>query len=312
MPKQTDEKIVRETAPAKVNLFLHVVGKRPDGYHLLESLIAFATDGDVITVEPARKLSLKIDGDYAAPLNAEEDNLVLSAAKSLAEAVGREPKVKLRLTKSLPVAAGVGGGSADAAATLRALCRLWEVTPEPELLHGLATRLGADVPVCLESQTAYVAGIGEEITPLPSLPSAPALLINPNLPVSTAAVFRARTGPFSAPGACDLRRLQQISSGSDLARVVGTLRNDLDPPARKTEPAIGDVLGAVRACAGVTLARMSGSGATCFGLFDSIESRDAAAETLKSNRPDWWVMATHLGGAALTTRTSVASPRANG
>ena len=295
MSKSAAEQVVREIAPAKVNLFLHVVGKRPDGYHLLESLIAFASDGDIVTARPAEDLSLTITGTFAGPLQTETDNLVLRAARALGSILDVAPRVSLTLNKALPVAAGVGGGSADAAATIRALCRLWGQQPEDSLLLEIATRLGADVPVCLRSQTAYVSGIGERIQALGLWPAIPAILVNPNVPLSTAAVFKARTGPFSAPDACDQRRLERVGRSSEVIGLLRTLRNDLDAPARRIEPAVAGVLGALQTQDRIALARMSGSGATCFGLFEDDAARDAAARHLAMEYPEWWILPTRLG-----------------
>ncbi|MBV9757549.1 MAG: 4-(cytidine 5'-diphospho)-2-C-methyl-D-erythritol kinase, partial [Alphaproteobacteria bacterium] len=190
-----------EWAPAKVNLYLHAVGRRPDGYHLLDSVAVFAGIGDELRGDDAGELSLRIAGDHAAALQSDADNLVLRAAHALAAAAGRPARARLVLEKRLPVAAGIGGGSADAAATLRLLVRLWEAPQPAGALAAIGAGLGADVPVCLASRPARLSGIGERLEPAPALPPFGLVLANPGVPLATAAVFRARTGPFSAPPA---------------------------------------------------------------------------------------------------------------
>ena len=274
---------VREAAPAKVNLHLHVVGKRADGYHLLDSLAVFAGTGDEVRAEAADDLSLTLDGPFAAGLAAEQDNLVLRAARSLADWAGIAPRARLALTKNLPVASGIGGGSADAAAALRALVRLWGLTPPADALAALAARLGADVPVCLASHPARMGGIGEILTAAPRLPVCGLALVNPGVAVSTPEVFRARRGGFSAPADLPDAWPDAAAMAGDLVR----LGNDLQAPAVALRPAIADALAAMAAAPGCRLARMSGSGATCFGLFDD----DAAAASAAAGglaRPGWW------------------------
>ena len=270
-------------APAKVNLALHVLGRRTDGYHVLDSLVVFASIGDHVRAEAAEGLSLSVTGPFAAALGNEPDNLVLRAARALAEAGGIAPRAHLTLDKHLPVASGIGGGSADAAAALRALAHLWRLeVPEPDMAR-LALRLGADVPVCLRGQPARMGGIGEELAAVPMLPPFGLLLVNPGVGVSTPAVFRARTGAFSRP-------LDLPTSWPDAAALAAWLAetgNDLEPPAISLQPVIGDVLARLRALPGCRLARMSGSGATCFGLFDSAGAAEAAARVVGG--PGWWV-----------------------
>ena len=185
-----------ESAPAKVNLYLHVTGRRPDGYHLLDSLIVFADLCDTVTAAPAERLSLTLAGPFADALDG-ADNLVSRAARALAAHAGRPPRATLRLVKHVPVAAGLGGGSSDAAAALRALIRLWGLSIEADELARLALELGADVPVCLAGHACFVGGIGDALTPAPALPSAPILLVNPGVAVPTTEVFAARTGEFA-------------------------------------------------------------------------------------------------------------------
>ena len=252
-----------EPAPAKVNLSLLVTGRRADGYHLLDSLVVFGPVSDMVHATLADALSLEISGPFAAGLAAEPDNLVLRAARALAAWAGRAPGAALVLEKHLPVASGIGGGSADAAATLRVLCRLWDVSPPAAALRAIGLTLGADVPVCLDSRPARMTGVGEALTPLPKLPSCGVLLVNPGVAVATAAVFQARVGPFSQPAAMP----DAWPDAAALAACLAGWGNDLERPALTVAPAIGAVLGALRAMPGCLLARMSGSGATCFGLF---------------------------------------------
>jgi 4-diphosphocytidyl-2-C-methyl-D-erythritol kinase len=270
--------MIRENAFAKVNLYLHVTGRRDDGYHLLDSLAVFPAVGDRLAAAPAEGLSLAITGPFSAGLSGEADNLVLRAARWLAEQAGLAPDVALTLEKNLPVASGIGGGSADAAATLRLLARLWKVEPEA----GLAARLGADVPVCLAGRPARMSGIGDILTPAPRLPSFGMVLVNPGVPVSTAAVFEARRAGFSPAAILPEAWADAAAMARDLARLV----NDLEPPALAIEPAIGTVLQALRSLPGCRLARMSGSGATCFGLFET--SAEAARAAAALARPGWW------------------------
>ncbi len=279
-----------EVARAKVNLYLHVTGRREDGYHLLDSLVAFAEIGDILSAEPATTLALDVTGPFAAALAGEPDNLVLRAARALATEAGVSHGAHIVLDKRLPVASGVGGGSADAAATLRLLCRLWGIAPAPEVLGRLATGLGADVPVCLAGQTVRMGGIGERLEPAPVLPACGILLVNPGVPVATAEVFRARRGAWSLPAA-----LPAAWRGVEvMAADLGRLRNDLEPAAMALCPAIGDVLAALRATPGCRLARMSGSGATCFGLYADAGAAGRALDQLR--RPGWWCWAGSLRG----------------
>ena len=278
-----------EPAPAKVNLSLLVTGRRPDGYHLLDSLVAFGPAADIVHGTAAPGLSLRLEGPFAAGLQAEPNNLVLRAARALAAhalaaGIGRPTGVALVLEKHLPVASGIGGGSADAAATLRLLCRLWEVDPGERVLAEVALSLGADVPVCLASRPARMTGIGETLSPLPKLPPCGVLLTNPGIAVATADVFRARVGPFS-PAMTDLSEWPDAAS---LAATLAGLSNNLEAPAMLVSPAIGPVLTALRALPGCMLARMSGSGATCFALFDDPADAVQGAALLP---PEWWCSA---------------------
>ncbi len=278
-----------EAARAKINLALHVVGRRADGRHLLDGLVAFAGACDLLEAEAADGLTLELAGPFApdlAPhLASDPDNLVLQAARLIRpQARG----AKLRLHKALPVASGIGGGSADAAAALRLLARLWDVgLPGFEAVLGL----GADVPVCLAGRSCRMRGIGERLEPV-ALPGLPAVLANPGVPVATGAVFAAlerRENP-AMPG---------LPAFPDAAALIGFLaaqRNDLEAPARALAPQVGEALAALAAQPECLLARMSGSGATCFGLFRSAAAADHAAADLTRARPRWWVVPTQLGG----------------
>jgi 4-diphosphocytidyl-2-C-methyl-D-erythritol kinase len=283
-------------AAAKLNLYLRVVGRRPDGYHELDSVVAFAEIGDVVRAAPADALSLTIDGPFAEALNRaspRDDNLVLRAAHGLAQLTGCTTGAHLTLTKTLPVASGIGGGSADAAAALQALIALWRVAPAPDALHALALALGADVPVCLDGRACRMQGIGERLTRLERLPALPLLLVNPGLPLATKDVFGARAGAFSAA----LEPLPAWDDAPSLAALVRSGGNDLEAPARVRLPVIAELLAALRAAPGCQVAAMSGSGATCFALFDRGETAALAEGYLRAAHPGWWAAATTLKGA---------------
>jgi 4-diphosphocytidyl-2-C-methyl-D-erythritol kinase len=286
-----DAAAIRVAAPAKINLYLHVVGRRSDGYHELDSLVAFADIGDVLTAQPAADLSLAVEGPFAAALAGAPDNLVLRAARLLASQRGVAYGAALRLTKNLPVASGIGGGSSDAAAALRALRSLWKIEATGDEIAGLAARLGADVPVCLLGRTAWLGGIGDVLTPAPALPPVAVVLANPGIALATQAVFAARRGRFSAPS----RFAEPVADAAGLAAMLSRRRNDLTEAAVAIVPVIADVLARLAACEGVLLARMSGSGATCFALFAETGAARAAATRLSGERPGWWVAAGRLG-----------------
>ncbi len=274
---------VTDFAPAKVNLHLHVVGRRDDGYHLLDSLVVFAGVGDRLSVGADDVLSLVVAGPFSAGLAAEADNLVLRAGRALAARAGVRACGKLVLEKYLPVSSGIGGGSADAAATLRLLSRFWGISVAEDDLHALARDLGADVPVCLGSRAALMSGIGELLVAAPSLPALGIVLVNPGVAISTPAVFRGRTGVFSEPARWPADGWRDVGSLAD--SLVAT-RNDLEPAARTLAPAIDEVLRGLVAIPGCRLARMSGSGATCLGLFDTPALAQAAAGAIV--RDNWW------------------------
>ncbi|MGC6399535.1 4-(cytidine 5'-diphospho)-2-C-methyl-D-erythritol kinase [Sphingomonas sp. FW199] len=272
---------ITEPAPAKINLALHVRARRPDGYHELETLFAFVEAGDVVSVEPAERDEFRICGRFGAALDAESDNLVTRARDRFRAAFGL-PAVAIELVKNLPVASGIGGGSADAAATLRALARMTGIGADDARLHDLADGLGSDVPACLFGRTAMGRGRGEQLQPLIGAARRPVLLINPGIAVSTAAVFARWDGVDRGPLRTD-----------DVMEAALDGRNDLYPPARLVAPGIDAPLALLEASPGVVLARMSGSGATCFALFDSEERMLAAAERA-SIQAGWWVCPTRL------------------
>ena len=276
-------------APAKINLFLRVTGKRADGYHLLDSLVVFAGAHDRLSATAADQISLTVGGAFGASLAAEADNLVLRAARGLAAAAGIAAGARLYLEKNLPIASGIGGGSSDAAAALRLLSRLWHVgVPE-----GLAATLGADVPVCLDPVPRRMRGIGEILSPAPGLPACGIALVNPGLALPTGSVFRAREAGFSAGAVLP-------AGWPDTAALASWLAgwgNDLEAPAIALCPPIAQVLTALRAQPGCRLARMSGSGATCFALFDAPAEAEAAAWALSG-------LAGGVGVGAFTTGTA--------
>jgi 4-diphosphocytidyl-2-C-methyl-D-erythritol kinase len=259
---------VEERAAAKINLDLWVVGRRADRYHELDSLVVFAPPCDRLRFGAGRQLSLKVTGPFAAPLAGEPDNLVLRAARLLAERVGRAPEARITLDKRIPVAAGLGLSAAD--------------------LAPLAAALGADVPVCLASRPARMQGVGDRLEPIDGLPELALLLVNPRRPVATAAVFAGLAGPFAPPP--DLG--PPPGERSLLLEWLRVRANHLEAPARRLLPAIGEVLDALSCQPGCALARMSGSGATCFALFEDRDALARAAAALAAAHPEWWVATT--------------------
>ena len=264
---------ISEPAPAKLNLALHVRGRRSDGRHEIETLFAFCTDGDTLHAESADALTLAVEGLFADGLDG-DDNLVLRAARALQDASGATAGAALKLVKRLPVASGIGGGSADAAAALRLLTRLWQI--DPAHASVVAPKMGADVPACLLSLTARGEGVGERLTLIddPTIAGTPVLLVNPRIPLSTGAVFARWDG-------VDRGVLGEWREG----------RNDLEEPARTLVPQIGEVIEWLRARPGANVVRMSGSGATCFALFDDELSRLTAAAACPA---EWWHLSTFL------------------
>ena len=273
--------MIVEPAPAKINLALHVRARRPDGYHDIETLFAFVEHGDEIRLDEGEGFT--VSGPFAAALAAEGDNLVTRAARLFGERFGVAATHRIELVKRLPVASGIGGGSADAAATLRALARRHGIALEDKGLTACAEQLGADVPACLFSTTALGTGRGAQLRPVVGLPGLPALLVNPGVAVSTAQVFALWGGIDRGP----------IAPGPMLDRAIAG-RNDLEAPALQLAPVISEVLALLRAQRSAPLVRMSGSGATCFALYLSDEARTRAAEALRKQHPEWWCLETAL------------------
>ncbi|WCM28970.1 4-(cytidine 5'-diphospho)-2-C-methyl-D-erythritol kinase [Sphingomonas sp. QA11] len=269
--------MIVEQAPAKINLALHVRSRRDDGYHEIETLFAFVQDGDELRLADGPP-SLAIEGPFAGVLTGEGDNLVTRAAGAYA-AVFAKPGGAFTLVKRLPVASGIGGGSADAAAALRALARRDGVSLDDPRLFAIADSLGSDVPACLLGRSALGRGRGEQLEPVDGLTGMPVLLVNPGVAVSTGPVFAAWDGRDRGP----------IGDGALLGRAL-LGRNDLEAPARSIAPAIGDALALLLDGAGTRLVRMSGSGATCFALYDWPEDRAAAANAVRAARPGWWCL----------------------
>ena len=288
-----------EDGRAKVNLTLRVVGRRADGYHDLESVVAFADCADRLTLTAGPELSLKTTGPLAQACGETADNLVLKAARLLAEVVPDLKSGEFILDKVLPVAAGIGGGSADAAAALRLLARLNGLALDDSRLNEVALRTGADVPVCLASRACDMAGVGETLLPL-SLPKLPCVMINPRVPVATKDVFKAlglRTGELLVGANDVIEAPAWPEAGASIAEWVAALSavaNDLEVPAMRIQPAIGEVLSALRSVDGVMLARMSGSGATCFAIFANAAAAQRAAQKILHDHPAWWVHAGEL------------------
>lgn len=282
---------IRVYARAKINLYLHVLNRREDGYHELDSLFVFGDLADVIAVTPARSLSLEIEGPFGGKLSDQEDNSVLRAARLLADAVQISPQTKITLTKNLPIAAGLGGGSADAAAVLRALAELWKIPSSAVDLTLLGLGIGSDVPACLLSEPCYVGGIGEQIEPIPGLPAFPILLVNPGIELATSSVF----GTFGREYSEAARFTEIPSTISELVSLLQTRQNDLQRPAIKKCAGIEEILNAINETEGCLLARLSGSGATCFGIFGNIVDAKQAAALLKKR--GWWAEATFTATA---------------
>ena len=285
---------LREAAPAKINLYLHIVGRRPDGLHLIDSLVVFAGLGDVVTVSPGDDIVLTRSGPMTGDLPPAENDLVYRAARRLAETAGVTAGAIIEVEKNLPVASGIGGGSADAAATLRALARLWRIDLPPHGLSSLAQALGADVAVCLQSRPTLVRGIGEQLSPPGVLAPLHAVLVNPRLAVATAEVFAAFDAAPQTPGTSAGTTEAWSSDPRRLVEQLTPRRNDLTAAALSLCPAIGDVLARLGAQQECLLQRMCGSGATCFGLFATPSAARAAADALRRDNPDWWVTATGL------------------
>jgi 4-diphosphocytidyl-2-C-methyl-D-erythritol kinase len=274
-------------ARAKVNLFLHVGDKRADGFHPVQSLAVFPELGDVLRAEPSEAISLSVEGPFAASISDESGNLVLKAARALPAQAG----AKLILTKNLPVASGIGGGSADAAAALRVLSSLWGLDLDQTKLCEIAAGLGSDIPICVVSEPRWMAGRGEMLSPVASLPHLPMLLVNPRIEVPTKDVFAALQSRSGVERKMPPGRFRDMA---DLLRFLDASKNDLEEPARRLQPVIGEALAALSALPGALFARMSGSGATCFALFPDDDSCARAAHLLSAAKPGWWTAPTSV------------------
>jgi 4-diphosphocytidyl-2-C-methyl-D-erythritol kinase len=283
-----------ERAHAKVNLTLRVLGRRPDGYHELESLVAFAEAADELVLLPGEPLSLDVEGPTAGFTGEPDQNLVLKAARALAARAENLVLGRFRLTKRLPVAAGLGGGSADAAAALRLLARVNSIARNVPRLIDAARATGADVPVCLDPRARVMRGVGEILSAPLDLPDTFALLVNPGVEVSTREVFAALRAPV-VPAGVAAAAAPAFASRSDFFEWLARDGNDLEAAAVAIAPAVAEVLDVLRVLPGVRLARMSGSGATCFALFETREAAATAAGQLADARPAWWTRATRLG-----------------
>ena len=282
-----------EAAPAKVNLSLRVFGRRSDGYHELESLVVFARAGDRLSFTPGGGLSLTVTGPSASLAGDNANNLVLKAARALAE---RSPGITLgsfALDKRLPVAAGLGGGSADAAAALRLIARANNLAPDAPRFYEAARATGADVPVCLNPQARVMRGVGELLSEPLNLPALPAVLVNPGAALATKAVFAGWT-PGTPPAPLDQDALAKLSDRKALLQFLARQENDLERPAVALAPVVAEVLTAMRGLPGCAVARMSGSGSTCFALFPSAAEATVGAEMLHAKFPRWWVRPTAL------------------
>ncbi|MFD1197796.1 4-(cytidine 5'-diphospho)-2-C-methyl-D-erythritol kinase [Brucella gallinifaecis] len=289
---------VHYTAPAKINLALHVTGRRDDGYHLLDMLVVFANYGDRISIQQAAEDNFSMSGRFANGIAPDGDNLVIKARDALRSYANRTlSPVSIHLEKNLPVASGIGGGSSDAAATLLALNEIWQLGLEPDILAELGLKLGADLPICLHGAALggplVARGIGEQLTPIANMPSLPLLLVNDGTAIATPDVFRALTkrdnGFLPAPiGGC----LETICT------YLGSTRNDLLPAALTLAPQINDKLDLLRE-SGAIFTQMSGSGATCFAIYKDQQSANAAASHILEKKPDWFVIASHTAPSAL-------------
>jgi len=291
--------LIREFAPAKINLTLRVGALREDGYHPVDSIVAFADWGDEVTVRSSDELSLTINGPAAGDLPTGDDNLVIRAIRALAEATGRQANGHTTLVKNIPAGAGLGGGSADAAAALRAYNQLWELDWPLDMLAGIGAEIGSDVPACVWSQPLRMTGRGERVRVIEGWPEFSALLVNPGVPVATGPVFKAFDATTSGTGAgfrptADLR-LSKVLEALDAAT------NDLTEAATGVEPVIGDVLAALQSAGRPALVRMSGSGSTCFAIYSDAVDRDAMAQEMRADHPDWLVQSVVFSGASAIT-----------
>lgn len=274
-------------APAKVNLSLHITGKRADGYHLLDSMVVFTEFGDQLEITESETFSLTCSGDYGDLIASNNDNLVMKAARGMQQLDGKKSGLKVQLRKLIPVSAGLGGGSADAAAVIRFLCAQWNIDIDSSYVKELALSLGADVPVCLSHNPQQMAGIGEMITHLPIMPSLNLLLVNPKVALATADVFTAYQHQN--------RPTPQAWNGKeDLISYLRSCRNDLQPAAMSICPVVQEVLSVLSSLPQCLLARMSGSGASCYGVFASEDAMHLASKQLAKEKPGWWQAPTRV------------------
>lgn len=285
-------RVLERRAPAKVNLYLHVTGRREDGYHLLDSLVVFPAIGDRLRVAPSDELRLETDGPFATAAGPAERNLVMRAARALAAEYGiDQPGALISLTKELPVAAGLGGGSSDAAAALLCLSDLWGLPSDVDRLAEIGLQLGADVPVCLARRTSFVRAIGEDIEPGPSLPEFSVVLVNPLVAVPTRDIFKALGEKFGEPAE---PAHEEVANFEGFVCWLSGQRNDLETVAMRQQPAIASVLDVLSAVPDCELARMSGSGATCFGVFADRNAAIDAASRIAKRHSGWWVRAAEV------------------
>ncbi|MCB1562266.1 MAG: 4-(cytidine 5'-diphospho)-2-C-methyl-D-erythritol kinase [Alphaproteobacteria bacterium] len=294
MNHNTQTRTLTIFAPAKVNLYLHVTGRLDNGYHTLDSLISFADIGDVVEIEPSQDFQFEIDGPFASQFGPKErdssphsSNLVVRAAWALAQVAQKAPNVRARLTKNLPLGAGLGGGSGDAAALIWGLMDLWGISRQAHYLPGLMARLGADVPVCLPCRSARVRGIGDVLDPVPDIPEIPIVLVHPGKFCPTPDVFTLFAGTFKEPQSFP----PAFAGFDDFTAFLEQRANDLLSPACEIVPEIPNVLHALEAQSGCALARMSGSGSACFGLFEDEGDAHKAVQAITEENPDWWAKA---------------------
>jgi 4-diphosphocytidyl-2-C-methyl-D-erythritol kinase len=295
---QAQTKALTIFSPAKINLYLHVTGRLDNGYHVLDSLIGFVDIGDHIEISPASDFEFRVDGPYAKAFNKKEldasphsANLVVQAAWAMAMAAQKVPAFRATLTKNIPLASGLGGGSADAAALIWGLLEWWDIPAQAHYLPGVMSRLGADVPVCLRCKPARVRGIGDILDPAPPMKEVAVVLVNPGRPCPTAPVFARFAGPFREPQSLP----QNLENFYELIGFLERQDNDLHAAACEIVPEISHVLVALRSQKNCALARLSGAGPTCFGLFENAESATSASKTIARENPGWWVRHGWLG-----------------
>ena len=280
-------------APAKINLALHVTGRRSDGYHDIDTLVMFADVGDTLKAKPDGRLAFDVSGTFSGDVPKDQENLVIAAAEALRAETQIKSGARLSLVKNLPVGAGIGGGSSDAAAALTVLNRLWATGLDRAELMDIGGRLGADIPMCLKGETLRAVGKGDRLFSWPGLPSVPVVVVWPARFVSTGSVFGAVTA-FDNPPLPDIEA-GAVGNLSDLIEFLANTRNDLTEAACTLEPSIGEALGAIHNCPGCLISRMSGSGSSCFGIFRALSQAKSAATTIARERPEWWVCAATAG-----------------